>query len=443
MQAASPEKAAAEEPLRWGYALLCLLGAAVVFYGSYGLANWYTAGRADVPELVFDWERHIPFIPCSILPYWSIDLAYALGFFLCRSRQELHRYLAQLLGAQAVAITCFFLFPLQYSQGKPPVDGFLGWLFTTLALFDQPYNQAPSLHVMLALIVGRFYWLRTPARWRVVVFCFFVVVGLSVLTTWQHHFIDVATGVLAGALVLWAIPERQLPSPWRPATMKTTVHHRRWAFLYGFFALCWTAPALLGGAWLWCLWAALAFLLVALCYAVFGAGAMQKQERGRLTPAAWVLLLPYLVAVRVNMAFWLRSRRPRPAILDDRIHIGSILATRPYRAVLDLCAEYPLHRPPLRYVFVPLLDMVPPEVADLRRAADALQAMLLSEDSPVLVCCALGYGRSVAVVLAWMLCHGGYADLDAALLRLRSACPQMVVPAATRDQLLRLADPGP
>lgn len=170
---------------------------------------------------------------------------------------------------------------------------------------------------------------------------------------------------------------------------------------------------------------------------------MQKQETGRLTPAACVLLLPCLVAVRANMACWLRGRTRRTAVLNERIHIGSILAARPYRAVLDVCAESPLHRPPARYAFVPLLDMVPPSSADLLRAADALQAMLLSGDTPVLVCCALGYGRSAAVVLAWMLRHGGYADLDAAVLRLRRVCPQMVTSAATRDQLLRLAGPGP
>lgn len=161
-------------------------------------------------------------------------------------------------------------------------------------------------------------------------------------------------------------------------------------------------PALLGGAWLWCLWPAFSFLLVGLCYAVFGARAMQKQETGRLTPAACVLLLPCLVAVRANMACWLRGRTRRTAVLNERIHIGSILAARPYRAVLDVCAESPLHRPPARYAFVPLLDMVPPSSADLLRAADALQAMLLSGDTPVLVCwpgcCAMvglcGSGRS-------------------------------------------------
>lgn len=424
-----------------GYALLCLLFAAVVFYGSYGFANWYTAGRGDVPELVFAWEQYIPFVPYSILPYWSLNFAYALGFFLCRGRRELHRYLAQLLGAQLVAITCFLLFPLQYSQVKPSIDGVAGWLFSSLALFDQPYNQAPSLHVMLALIVGRFYWLRSPAKWRIAVALYFLCVGISVLTTWQHHFIDVPTGVLAGALVLWALPEQHLPRRTPVGFLSTA--HCKWALLYALFALCWIALAALGGAWLWCLWAAVSCISMSLCYAVFGPRAMQKEENGRLSMAAFLLLLPYLLAVRANMAYWLRGSARKSVILEKRIHIGSILAARSYHAVVDVCAEYPLYCPPAHYGVVPLLDMVPPARDDLGRAADMLQDMLLSGRTPVLVCCALGYGRSIAVVLAWMLRYGGDTDLEMAAAKLRRICPQMVLPQATRVQILRLAEQRP
>ena len=61
----------------------------------------------------------------------------------------------------------------------------------------------------------------------------------------------------------------------------------------------------------------------------------------------------------------------------------------------------------------------------------------------VLVCCALGYGRSAAVVLLWLVRYGHCADLAAAIAVLKQARPQMVLPAATRchiEQALRLPE---
>ena len=138
----------------------------VLFYASYGLANAVSAWRAPVPEIVFAWEAAMPFWPWAIFPYWGLNGLYALGFFLCETDGVQRRYMAQLWLAQAVAVSGFLLFPLQISWIKPEVGGLAGQLFTSLAQFDAPYNQAPSLHIMLALIVGRFYWYRLAPRWR-------------------------------------------------------------------------------------------------------------------------------------------------------------------------------------------------------------------------------------------------------------------------------------
>ena len=135
--------------------LLKLAAVAVLFYASYGLTNYLTALRAPVPEIIYGWERAMPFVPWTIIPYWSLNLLYALGFFLARTRAELHRYIAQLLAAQAIAVCGFLLFPLQISWAKPDGDGIFFALFRSLAAFDQAYNEAPSLHIILTLIVGR------------------------------------------------------------------------------------------------------------------------------------------------------------------------------------------------------------------------------------------------------------------------------------------------
>ena len=79
----------------------CIKLAAVgaVFYATYGFANWLTAQRSDIPEIVFSWEHGIPFWAWSIVPYWSLNVFYALGFFLCSDTRQQHRYIAQLLTA--------------------------------------------------------------------------------------------------------------------------------------------------------------------------------------------------------------------------------------------------------------------------------------------------------------------------------------------------------
>ena len=327
---------------------LALVG--MLFYTSYGLSNRYAASLAYVPEIAFAWERNIPFWEWTILPYWSLNLMYAAAFFLCRDACEQNRYVARLVSAQIVATTCFMLFPLHFGWPKPPTDGLWGWLFDSLVAFDLPYNQAPSLHIALAVIVGAFYWTRFP-KIRLPILLWQSLIALSVLTTYQHHFIDVPTGALLGWLVLWAIPQHGV-SPFRrpfdtqgrlntskvsfceaktneagfreaktsPATRSREI---KIAMLYLAGAALSALPSLFGGAWLWMLWVSVSLSVVAFAYLTGNTAVFQKQADGRLSAAATVLLLPYLAGVRLNMAYWLRGKAKTARVRDD-VWIGSI-----------------------------------------------------------------------------------------------------------------------
>ena len=92
----------------------------------YGLANWSAAQRADVPSLVFEWERAIPFWAWTIVPYWSIDVLYGLSLFVCATRRELDTHAKRLLTAQLVAVACFVALPLRFSFERPAADGVFG-----------------------------------------------------------------------------------------------------------------------------------------------------------------------------------------------------------------------------------------------------------------------------------------------------------------------------
>ena len=449
---------------------LALVGA--LFYTSYGLSNHYAASLAYVPEIAFAWEHSIPFWAWTIVPYWSLNLMYAAAFFLCRNACEQNRYVARLVAAQIIATTCFMLFPLHFSWPKPPTDGLWGWLFDSLVAFDLPYNQAPSLHIALAIIVGAFYWTRFP-KIRLPLLLWQSLIALSVLTTYQHHFIDVPTGALLGWLVLWAIPQRGV-SPFKGRSLsvaqpdgqtgrlktseasfceakmnavsfartseasfceaktppETRSREIKIAMLYLAGAVLSALPSLFGGAWLWMLWVSVSLSVVAFAYLTGNAAVFQKQAGGRLSAAATVLLLPYLAGVRLNMAYWLHGKAKTARVRDD-VLIGSVSGiSDDLPAVLDVCAEYPRPRYRGAYRALPLLDMVAPSENDLVQAASLLEA-LRRQHGTVLTCCALGYGRSAAVVLTWLLVYGGCRDLVQATAELKQTRPQMVLPPET------------
>ena len=63
----------AEEARPWRRAIAWLLLLGPFFFASYGFATWISSQRTDVGFIVFAWERHIPLLPWTIIPYWLID----------------------------------------------------------------------------------------------------------------------------------------------------------------------------------------------------------------------------------------------------------------------------------------------------------------------------------------------------------------------------------
>ncbi|OBA82251.1 hypothetical protein A9W99_11755 [Mycobacterium sp. 1164966.3] len=180
--------------------MLWLLLMAPGFLLAYTAANLYAAHLppARVHEISMDWEKFIPFLPWTIVLYVSIDLLYIFSAFLCQTRRELRAHAARFALATAISVVCFVLFPLRFGPVRPAVDGIPGLLFDLLGLVDHPYNQAPSLHISLLVILWACYRRHCPARWTWLLNLAFVSIAVSVLTTWQHHFFDVPTGLAVG-----------------------------------------------------------------------------------------------------------------------------------------------------------------------------------------------------------------------------------------------------
>lgn len=378
---------------------------------------------------MFDWESRIPFVAWTIIPYWSIDLLYGVSLLIGTSRTEVNTHAKRLLTAQIISIACFVAFPLRFTFDRPAADGLPGIMFDALAGFDKPFNQAPSLHISLLLII----WARLAAhapRWLLwPLHAWMTLIGVSVLTTFQHHFIDLPTGMLAGFVCLWLWPMVG-PAPLANAALQRDPHRRRLAGYYFTGALACATLAMIGnGIWLWLWWPATALALVALAYLIGGARAFQKSANGSMSPAARWLFAPYLIGAWINSRAWTRGGDAANHVAADvwlgRFPTRSELYRAPYRSIVDLTGE--LHAMPTSniesYTALPMLDLVTPDANALAAAADTIEAA----SKPVLVCCALGYSRSACAVASWLVRSRRAESVAHAVAMIERARPKVVL----------------
>jgi protein-tyrosine phosphatase/membrane-associated phospholipid phosphatase len=458
-------QATPKEGRPWKLAMLWLAVLGPLFFLSYGYANHYASTLAHVGSYVYGWERELPFWDWTILPYMSIDLFYAISLFLCTSRAELRTHALRLLAATVTSVAFFLLFPLKFSFARPPTHGFNGWLFDVLTGFDQPYNQAPSLHVSLLMILWVCYSRHTRGIARWLLHAWFTLIAVSVLTTYQHHFIDIATGAGVGVLCLYLIPGAPFTLRLRPrggqgrdiddvgagvgaglgagfgAGMRAgeiadgrggrlARRYAQGAVVVLLLSVCalraqWITTGLL------LLWPAFAIGMVALAYAGQGTRVFQK-EQGRMRGAARVALAPYWITA------WISSRlltwRIAPFVqVYPGVWIGRAPSRRDLRlggfeAVVDLAAEFPARRAALarNYAQVSMLDLVAPSAGQLTGAVAAIQAAQ-ARGHKTLVHCALGFSRSALSIAAWRMTLGD--DCAAVFDRLRAARTIAIAPA--------------
>jgi len=407
--------AAARSALKrpWLRALAWLLFLGPFFFLTYNFANAEASRRAHVATLMFAWERHIPFIGWTILPYWSSDLLYLLSIFICRTREEFDLHGKRLVAIQIFSVACFLAFPLRCGFERPAIGGWTGDLFGALSAFDRPFNQAPSLHVSLAVILWVRFRAHIPAGpLRMLLAFWLLVVAASTVTTWQHQFIDIPTGAWAGLLIIAALPERRVDAPQIRLTM---------LYLSGAIVCTVAAFAFQGLVWLLA-WPGFALSMVAAAYWTGN--------------AAWLgptwLMLPYTAAAWINSRLWTRGE-PAQNHLRDAVWIGrapSRQNRQGMNSVVALAPELPIRGD----AHVAMLDLSPPSEEQLEAAVGAIRN--LAARRPTLVCCALGYSRSAIASAAWLIASGHATDVDDAIQQVKNARPQVVI---SREYRLRLA----
>ena len=306
----------------------------------------------------------------------------------------------------------------------PKADGFNGAMQAILLGFDKPYNQAPSLHISLLIVLWELYAKRLQGFARMALHTWFFAIAASVLLVYQHHFIDVWTGALVGVACLYLIPDQ--PFSWR--WQKPTAQMRQLAMRYGILAACTIVASMLAHQVSVLLaaifmWTTIALTLISLAYLGFEQQIFQRDSlstrRGNMRWPAKFLLAPYLLLSWCSYRIYTKHR-----YLPNKIHGNVWLGAFPrsavaklgvnWHGVLDLTNEFPastLKAPIQKHL--PVLDLTPPKPKTLVRAVRWLERT--QQQGDVLVHCALGLSRSSSVVACWLVWRGHAADTQHAI----------------------------
>jgi membrane-associated phospholipid phosphatase len=172
----------------------------------YLLTNrWHLFPPTTVQKTWID--TGLPFIPTSVVIYTSYFMTIISVFVLEDDQAQLDRYCLALLGLNIFCNVIFVFYPTTYDARPPLVASSLNslswWIdaqFRFIYFFDSPANCFPSLHVANSFLATLQWFRRYPRR-----FAFFLawtlLICLSTLTTKQHYFYDLLSGL--GAALLW------------------------------------------------------------------------------------------------------------------------------------------------------------------------------------------------------------------------------------------------
>ena len=216
----------------------------------------------------------------------------------------------------------------------------------------------------------------------------------------------------------------------RPPGGHSNFAHLKLAAFYALGAVLLLALAITLGGWgLWLCYPAASLALVAANYLWRGASGFHKRADGSMPLADRLLFAPYQLGAFLNSRWWTRAR-PTPTEIVPGLFLGRIPSRfdrtpASYGTIIDLCAEMPAarRREPVRAF--PLLDLVAPETTLLADAAKSIEAA--RGNGTVLVCCALGYSRSAAVVATWLLQVGRAKTVEEAVGIMRAAGSRIVL----------------
>ncbi|NKQ40000.1 MAG: hypothetical protein HF962_00300 [Sulfurovum sp.] len=412
-------KAVSKEKFVW------MLYMGIFFFLLYGSSNQYAGLTSPHPSFWMAWEQQIPFIEAFIVPYMSSDVMFVIAFFMPYARLELRILAARILFIILLSCMVFVLFPLQFSFEKPEIQSFT-LLFGILEA-DLPFNQLPSLHVAFTIVLWASMKKYLKNRLlKAFVALWFLLIVFSTVLVYQHHFIDIPTGAIAGLLAVFLIKEEKQSVLTHgfstPRSLKMALYYIAGAVLFmllAFYMASWCS-------WFF-LWVFATLLLVSIIYA-FGLNTLLAGKNAKASWWQWIFFAPYFVG---NYLSWQYYKRKLPLMQEvkESVYLGRYPSTQEYKLLeeegielsLNLATEQQIQRNGLSQIRLPFLDQTIQSPESLHQGVLHIEE---HKNNGIYVHCTLGLSRSVLLVSAWLIYQG--CDIEDAQKEIAKVRPRYV-----------------
>jgi len=152
-------------------------------------------------------DEAIPFIGASVILYASLYLYYPAAAIVARGDESRMREMIMLYQSMfLVSFGVFILFiiaPVHIDlRSDIPDNHAWSWAYQGfMHQTDAPWNAWPSLHVLqsLLIVLGIQRWY-SESKWIKPLWVAWILLVISTMTTKQHYFFDVITGLIGGML---------------------------------------------------------------------------------------------------------------------------------------------------------------------------------------------------------------------------------------------------
>jgi protein-tyrosine phosphatase/membrane-associated phospholipid phosphatase len=369
----------------------------LLFFFLYGSANQFASLTSPHPSIVFEWEKQIPFVDGFIFPYMSSDLIFVMALMLPQTRLELKVLAVRIAFLILVSCLIFVLFPLSSSFAKPENVEYQ-FLFEILKA-DLSYNQIPSLHVSLAIVLfDAFRRCIKNNLARICAFIWMLLICLSTLLVYQHHFIDIPAAIfLAFATIKifsYQAPNRITKKFTTPRGLKIGIYYLILSIIFTAFAFF--VNKLLAVVFIYLF---LSMLLISLSYA-FGFFEIMEQKK------YFFLLLPYFF---VNHLSWLyfKNKLPLYQELSPNIYFGRMPTKQEYEQLKALGITVFINLAhDLKFNFyykstksINFLDMT---IQDPQQLENLYQYMKENQQHKIYIHCKFGLSRTIIAMMYYL-----------------------------------------